>query len=120
MRAWIRLQFVMPHHKLDKLRYRLLSAGCSEEQIGSRLEAIKRQKLTNLFYLPKGGKLQADSAVYMDRICHCRSDSISRESVPDRRLFTLSNVGAYLFFLKLSVHLLRMTDKVVRSTVQGY
>jgi hypothetical protein len=85
-----------------------------DEQINSRMEAIRSQKATSAFYLPHGGKLEADSIALMDRICHCDSNRISRNEIPARRLFTLSQIGSYLLFFKLSVHLLRMTDKVVR------
>lgn len=96
----------------DALAHRL---NWTPEQIGSRLQAIRSQRITTVFYLPKGGLLGSESVVLMDRICHCASDSIRREEIPSRRLFTLSQIGAYLFFFKLSVHLLRMTDKVERS-----
>lgn len=104
-----------PIMRLDKFRDALAATGLwKDEQIESRMGAIRSQKLTTAFYLPRGGNLQAESVVLMDRICHCDSNSISRKEVPARRLFTLSQIGAYLFFFKLSVHLLRMTDKVVR------
>lgn len=104
-----------PIIRLDKLREALAATGrWKAEQIESRVEAIRKQKLTTAFYLPRGGQLEAESVVLMDRICHCDGNSISRKEVPGRRLFTLSQIGAYLFFFKLSVHLLRMTDKVHR------
>ncbi len=104
-----------PIIRLDKLCDALGATGLwKDEQIKSRMEAIRSQKLTTAFYLPRGGKLEAESVVLMDRICHCDSNSISRQEIPARRLFTLSQIGAYLFFFKLSVHLLRMTDKVAR------
>jgi hypothetical protein len=106
-----------PIMRLDKLRDAFVATGLwKEEEAEVRMEVIRSQKLTTAFYLPRGGKLEAESVVIMDRICHCDSHSIPRKEVPVRRLFTLSQIGAYLFFFKLSVHLLRMTDKVLRST----
>jgi len=104
-----------PIMRLDKFRDALTAAGQTNQQIESRIESIRTQRVTTAFYLPRGGKLEAESVVLMDRICHCASQSIPRKEIPARRLFTLSQIGAYLFFFKLSVHLLRMTDKVARS-----
>jgi hypothetical protein len=105
-----------PILRLDKVRDMFLASGLwKKDQAESRLEAIRTQKMTATFYLPRGGNLEAESVVILDRICHCDSNSVPREEVPVRRLFTLSQIGAYLFYFKLSVHLLRMTDKVVRS-----
>ncbi|MEW6349011.1 MAG: hypothetical protein AB1646_08095 [Thermodesulfobacteriota bacterium] len=104
-----------PIIRLDKLCDALAASRLwKDAQIRDRMEAIRSQKLTTAFYLPRGGSLEAESVVLRDRICHCDSDSISRKEVPGRRLFTLSQLGAYWFFFKLSVHFLRMTDKVVR------
>lgn len=78
--------------------------------------AVKRQEITQIFFLPAGSRLAEDSLVFLDRVCHCTSESVPREAVPTRRLFTLSNYGAWLFLFKLSVHFTRLTDGVDRRS----
>jgi hypothetical protein len=108
-----------PIIRLDKYCQALANTGkWTDEQLKSHADAIRSQKITTAFYLPQGGRLQTESLVLMDRLCHCDHNSVARNEIPTRRLFTLSPVGAYLFFFKLSVHLLRMTDNVVRSVGQ--
>ncbi len=104
-----------PIIRLNKYCQALENTGkWTPEQLKSHAEAIRSQKMTTAFYLPRGNKLEAESLVLMDRLCHCDNNSVSRKEIPARRLFTLSNIGAYLFMFKLSVHLLRMTDSVLR------
>ncbi|MEW6115094.1 MAG: hypothetical protein AB1664_23395, partial [Thermodesulfobacteriota bacterium] len=85
------------------------------EQVQDRIMAIRVQKVTEIFYLPRGGQLEQESMVLLDRICHCDSGAIELSEIPAKRIFTLSDYGAYLFLFKLAVHLTRMTDKVSRS-----
>lgn len=96
----------------EMLQRRRLKQG---EALDNHLLALRRQMITQVFYLPSGGKLDAESFVFLDRICHCPSDSVPRDGVSQRRIFTLSNYGAYLFLLKLSIHFTRLTDQVDRS-----
>ena len=82
-----------PIIRLDRLRDALAETGqWKPEQIETRLEAIRKQRITTAFYLPRGGKLENESVVLMDRICHCDSNSVLRKEIPERRLFTLSQV----------------------------
>ncbi|MEI8183853.1 MAG: hypothetical protein WCG29_14240 [Desulfomonile sp.] len=104
-----------PIIRLDKYCQALENTGkWTPEQLGSHADAIRRQKVSTAFYLPPGNKLEAESLELMDRLCHCDNNFVSRKEIPIRRLFTLSDIGAYLFMFKLSVHLLRMTDSVLR------
>jgi hypothetical protein len=107
-----------PIIRLDKYCQALLKSGkWTSEQIESHTATIKNQKLTTAFYLPRGSRLEADSMVLLDWLCHCDSKSVPRPEIPNRRIFTLSAIGAYLFMFKLSVHFLRMTDKVLRPII---
>ena len=104
-----------PIIRLDKYCQALENTGkWTPDQLGSHADAIRRQKVSTAFYLPPGNKLEAESLELMDRLCHCDNNFVSRKEIPIRRLFTLSDIGAYLFMFKLSVHLLRMTDSVLR------
>lgn len=93
------------------------NAQKSKAQIDAHINSIKNQEITQIFYLPKvDGKLE-DSLVFFDRVCNCSNKSIDREDIKERRLFTLSDYGSYLFLLKLSIHFTRIQDKVERKSV---
>lgn len=87
----------------------------THQSITSHISDIKRQYVSHIFYLPKGGRLENDSIVFFDRLNNCPSDSISSCDLPTRRIFTLSDYGFYLFLFKLSVHFTRIREGVCRS-----
>ena len=88
----------------------------TKEQIDSHIQAIKKQEITQIFYLPSIDSKIENSIVFFDRVCNFPNKQISREKLKDRRLFTLSDYGAYLFLLKLSIHFTRIQDKVERRS----
>ena len=105
-----------PIFNMAKYRTRLLQRKVkTDEAIARHLDAIRNQRITQIFYLPKGGKLEDESLVFLDRINSCQNASISRENLSNRRLFTLSNYGLYLFLFKLSIHFTRFMDSVDRG-----
>lgn len=85
-----------------------------EERVAAHERELRRQSITQIFFLPQGGKLANDAIVFLDRIISIANDTIDRSSLSDRRLFTLSDFGAWLFTLKLSIHFCRIRDKVDR------
>jgi hypothetical protein len=87
----------------------------SQEFVENHERAIRRQSLTQVFYLPKSGKLEGDSIVFLDRINNCASTSFDRGLLPTDRLFSLSSYGHWLFLLKLSIHFSRLTDQTRRD-----
>ncbi|SFD87207.1 hypothetical protein [Thermophagus xiamenensis] len=107
-----------PIFNLEKYQQALYkNSKKNEEQINSHIQSIKKQEITQIFYLPKiEGKLD-DSIVFFDRVCNFPNKLISRENLKEKRLFTLSDYGCYLFLLKLSIHFTRIRDKVERKSV---
>jgi hypothetical protein len=106
-----------PIFNLAKYRDKLYeSSKKSNEQIDGHILSIKKQEITQIFYLPKLDGTLDESIVFFDRVCNLPSKSIDRNSLKKRRLFTLSNYGAYLFLLKLSIHFTRFQDKVDRKS----
>lgn len=93
----------------------LLLAEHPRARVESHEHEIRQQLITQIFFLPKGGKLQRDSLVFLDRTMSAASATVAREKVPDLRLFTLSDFGAWLFALKLSIHFCRVRDQVDRT-----
>jgi hypothetical protein len=76
---------------------------------------IREQLITQIFFLPREGRLQEDSIVFLDRIVSASSATVDRAKVPENRVFTLSDFGAWLLSLKLSIHFCRIRDKVDRN-----
>jgi len=85
-----------------------------KERVASHERELRRQSITQIFFLPKGGKLANDAIVFLDRIISTANQTIDRSELSDKRLFTLSDFGAWLFTLKLSIHFCRIRDKVDR------
>jgi hypothetical protein len=100
--------FSLPAY-LDALREQF-----SEERVSSHERDLRRQTITQIFFLPKGGELANDAIVFLDRIISTVNQSISRNDLSDRRVFTLSDFGAWLFTLKISIHFCRIRDNVDR------
>ena len=90
----------------------------SREQIDSHIDSIKKQQITQIFYLPElEGKLD-ESIVFFDRVCNFPNRLVDRGKLKEKRVFTLSDYGAYLFLLKLSIHFTRIQDKVERKSLR--
>jgi hypothetical protein len=107
-----------PIFSLAKYRQTLLNnSKKSKEQITDHINAIKKQAITQIFYLPKfEGKLD-ESIVFLDRVNNMPNTLIERDKITTNRIFTLSDYGAYLFLLKLSIHFTRVQDKVERKSI---
>jgi hypothetical protein len=91
----------------------LTSAGVSKQSISAKLEAIRRQRVINLFYVPAGSGLEADHIVLLDDIHTMPARAFDTQS--SGKIFTLSQAGFYLFILKLSIHFCRFHENLARS-----
>jgi len=81
--------------------------------VENKLAAIREQKVTSLFYLPPGGRLDGEYIAVLDDI-HSLPYSAFATRGGREKLFTLSQVGFYLFLFKLSVHFCRFHENVPR------
>jgi hypothetical protein len=105
-----------PIIKLSKYRNILLKHSTdTSQQIEAHIDAIKRQEITSIFYLPSTESTFEDSIVLFDRPSHCPNEHIPRQKLDQHRHFTLSDFGAYLLLLKLSIHFTRIRDEVDRG-----
>lgn len=103
-----------PIIKLKGYQKKLLEAGITQQQIDDKVVAIKEQKITTLFYLPQGGKLDEDYIALLSDV-HTIPKQVFEARVDRQKLFTLSQVGFYLFVLKLSVHFCRFHEEIARD-----
>ena len=102
--------------KLGRYIDLLVCAGLDQKQIEAKVLAIKEQRVTSLVYLPKGAELDEDYVALLDDIHTVPSQAFGLRN-EKRKLFTLSNIGFYLFILKLSVHFCRLHEEVVRDPI---
>jgi len=101
---------------LEKYKNALLEEGIKDvDSIDSHVRDIRKQRITQIFYLPPHGMLERESIVFFDRINNCDTKYIDFEKLKGIRLFTLSNYGLYLFLFKLSVHFTRILEGIDRD-----
>lgn len=81
------------------------------------INSIKKQLNTSIFYLPKGAGLKNDSIVFLDRLNNYPSYDMTADDIKQRKLFTLSDYGFYLFLIKLSIHFTRVRENVERTKI---
>ena len=105
-----------PIFNLQKYVNKLMARKAAPaERISQFVQSLKQQRISQIFYLPEGGKLDSDSFIFFDKINSCDNSVIERRELSDRRLFSLSNYGLYLFLFKLSIHFSRIREGVDRG-----
>lgn len=104
-----------PIANLDKYINTLRLQKIGESTISQHLSDIKAQKITQIFYLPKINKLGYEGIVFLDRLMSMPSIQYDLNRLNNERLFTLSNYGFYVLLFKISVHFMRMQEKVDRN-----
>lgn len=103
-----------PIIKLQNYENLLRNNSIPEDRIKSVNQSIKDQKVTNKFYLPKGGSLEEDYIALLDDIQSIPFDYFKSKTTKIKQV-TLSQVGFYIFIFKLSIHFCRFNDKLIRD-----
>ena len=91
----------------------LRNSGISPSQIESKIAAIKDQRVTTIFFLPASDRLQQDYIALLDQLYSMPARVFELEKEKSK-IFTLSQIGFYLFLFKLSVHFCRFHEGVAR------
>ncbi len=104
-----------PIINLEKYVEKLYARNFDPQRITQFVQSVKKQMISTVFYLPVCEKLSYDSFVFLDKINSCSGTSIPRLDLNNKRLFTLSNYGLYLFLFKLSVHFSRIREGIDRN-----
>jgi hypothetical protein len=102
---------IIPLSSYEKL---LISSGIEEDKISDKLKSIKEQKITSLFYLPKGEGLESDYIAILDDLHSLPANNFYQNQKKEKQ-FTLSQAGFYLFLLKLSIHFCRFREEILRD-----
>jgi len=88
--------------------------GINEDKISNKMRDIRAQKITNIFYLPCGSKLQEEHIALLSDV-HTMPAVYFQNNQKKCKSFTLSMFGFYLFVFKLSIHFCRFHENVDRS-----
>jgi hypothetical protein len=88
--------------------------GLQPEKFDSKIIAIRQQRVSSLFFLPQGNGLEVDHVAILDDLHSIPLAAFSREA-KKTKLFTLGQMGFYLFLMKLSFHFCRFQEGITRS-----
>ncbi len=91
---------------------RLVSAGMETMRVESQMESIRRQEVSNIFYLPAMSYGPDESIVLLDTV-HTQPVKMFVDGARTR-LFRLNQVAFYAFLIKLSIHFTRVQEGVKR------
>lgn len=91
--------------------------GAESERVKQYLGNLEHQHISNAFYLPASdfNRLEEPKVAFFDHVVSLPTDCIDVETLGERRLFSLSNLGFYLLVFKLSVHFTRVRENVDRG-----
>ncbi|MBL4595954.1 MAG: hypothetical protein JKX99_05190 [Robiginitomaculum sp.] len=103
-----------PLVKLSSYKAMLLDSGIDSKKVDDKINSIKIQKTTNIFYLPAVGPTAEDYLVRFDDV-HSMPVTARSANEDKGKLFTLSNTGFYMLVFKLSVHFCRLQEKITRK-----
>jgi hypothetical protein len=92
---------------------RLEKVGVDNKKIDAKIESIKAQMVTNIFFLPGQKILEGDHVALLDEI-HTMPTIVFERDNQKAKVFTLSQIGFYLFLMKLSIHFCRFKENVKR------
>jgi len=95
---------VFPSTRTGNLKAVILTNTCDNDINNKRL---------NTSYICYSPLILLDSYKF-SLICSCTNKSIARESLRQKRLFSLSNYGFYLLLFKMSIHFCRMGENIDR------
>lgn len=102
-----------PLWRLSNLERVFLDSGISAQAVADKIGAIRRQEVTQFFFLPSQGVLDDDYVVWLS---NAQSMPLANfDSSANTRLFTLNMVGFYYFVFKISVHFCRFFEEVDRD-----
>jgi hypothetical protein len=96
---------------------RLTSAGLKPATIESLIETIRRQEVSNIFFLPAMSYGPDESVVLLDTV-HIQPVQMFVDGTRTR-LFRLNQVAFYVFLIKLSIHFTRLQEGVKRFSAQA-
>jgi hypothetical protein len=105
-----------PMIKISVYQNFLERRGVAQEKIGNHLREIRRQAVTSAFYLPQGRGMDEECIVFLDDM-HNVPVAYFEKYEESKKILSLSQIGFYVFVMKLSMHFCRMHENEVRTVV---
>lgn len=102
-----------PLVNLAALVEKLRNAKIPQESIDAKLDAIKKQLVTNVVYLPECDHIP-ESIIFLDDIHQIPAVELQKALDEEEKILTLSQVGFYILLFKLSIHFCRFHENVAR------
>ncbi|MBU2619706.1 MAG: hypothetical protein KKE83_08480 [Proteobacteria bacterium] len=107
-----------PVFNLEKYKNALEKSGIDQERVNTHVANIKKQQVSHIFYLPKNEQLTYDAIIFLDKINHISASELYKKPASEKRIFSLGNLGFYVFLVKLSIHFTRIREGLDRSAPQ--
>lgn len=107
-----------PIFSIDRYRESLIKDGISEDKVNNHIHDIKKQKITQIFYIPKSNStiLQEDCFIFFDRINNISLKKLyNKNECEYQRIFSLSQTAFYIFLIKISINFTRMMEGIDRG-----
>ena len=102
----------VPLIRLARFKQTLLDAGKAEADVMNKVDAIRSQRSTSIFYLPELPEVIEESMVLLDDL---HQHPLSHFHATDKsKVFTLNQYAFYLFLVKLSIHFTRFSEDLSR------
>ena len=101
-----------PIVRLSKYTDLLRRNGQTESQIESRLNSVRRQHITQIFYLPRHSDIIEESMVVLNDV-HTHPRKVFYDTTSSK-IFTLNQYAFYIFLMKLSIHFCRFQENIAR------
>jgi hypothetical protein len=102
-----------PLVNLATLVERLQKAGIPQDKIDTKLDAMKKQLVTNIVYLPSCDTIP-ESIIFLDDVYQVSTEELRQSLESSNKILTLSQVGFYILLFKLSIHFCRFHEDVAR------
>ena len=90
--------------------------GISQARIAQHADDIRAQAINSLFYLPAAQDVAEEYIALLFDLHSIPLPAFVKDA-NKCRVFSLGDIGFYLFVFKLSVHFCRLHEKIDRSTV---
>jgi len=104
-----------PIFSLKKFSDGLESTGIKKGRaLTDYIYLIKKQRITQIFYLPSFATALDESIVFLDRLFNLPLSKIFVPAIKDIKIFTLDDYGFYIFLYKISLHFTRIREKIDR------
>ncbi|MEQ4450957.1 hypothetical protein ABNT06_05910 [Kosakonia sacchari] len=102
-----------PLVNLASMVEKLQQAQIPQKAIDAKLDAIKKQLVTNIVYLPACEHIP-ESIIFLDDMHQIPTEELRKSLEEEEKILTLSQVGFYILLFKLSIHFCRFHENVAR------